>query len=146
MMRTEPEVGELRFIARLITEVVPNEEPFGKVSNTADSSETVEGSDVVSTPHFLGFIHDANRTNSSSSTVKLAVNFTRPNALLMTRFTVSGPWLLRQNTREGIRANTAVKGVSGDSIRVCMIMPGTAYETSAGGPFHRFVQPLRRIL
>lgn len=48
-MRAEPEIGELRFIARLMPDVVPNEEPFGDVSNTANSSETVEGSDVVST-------------------------------------------------------------------------------------------------
>ncbi|KAL4918699.1 Rhamnogalacturonase B, N-terminal-domain-containing protein [Aspergillus aurantiobrunneus] len=41
----EPEIGELRFIARLNSELLPNEEPFGDVSTTADGS-VVEGSDV----------------------------------------------------------------------------------------------------
>ncbi|KAI9372757.1 Rhamnogalacturonate lyase A [Aspergillus egyptiacus] len=42
----EPEIGELRFIARLRSDVLPNEEPFGDVSTTGGSSSTVEGSDV----------------------------------------------------------------------------------------------------
>ncbi|KAF9883932.1 hypothetical protein FE257_002675 [Aspergillus nanangensis] len=42
----EPSVGELRFIARLNSDLLPNEEPFGDVSTTAGSSSTVEGSDV----------------------------------------------------------------------------------------------------
>ncbi|KAK2809818.1 hypothetical protein FQN50_003458 [Emmonsiellopsis sp. PD_5] len=42
----EPENGELRFIARLSSSLLPNEEPFGVVSTTADSTSTVEGSDV----------------------------------------------------------------------------------------------------
>ncbi|GKZ91242.1 hypothetical protein AnigIFM59636_003441 [Aspergillus niger] len=41
----EPSIGELRFIARLNSDVLPNEEPFGDVSNTADG-EAIEGSDV----------------------------------------------------------------------------------------------------
>ncbi|KAL5340878.1 Rhamnogalacturonase B, N-terminal-domain-containing protein [Aspergillus crustosus] len=41
----EPSIGELRFIARLNSAVLPNEEPFGAVSTTADGS-VVEGSDV----------------------------------------------------------------------------------------------------
>lgn len=43
----EPDIGELRFIARLNSELLPNEEPFGAVSTTADGS-AIEGSDVVS--------------------------------------------------------------------------------------------------
>lgn len=43
----EPDIGELRFIARLNSQLLPNEEPFGAVSTTADGS-VVEGSDVVS--------------------------------------------------------------------------------------------------
>ncbi|KAL3474241.1 Rhamnogalacturonase B, N-terminal-domain-containing protein [Aspergillus californicus] len=42
----EPSIGEMRFIARLNSEILPNEEPFGDVSTTADSTSTVEGSDV----------------------------------------------------------------------------------------------------
>ncbi|KAL5045963.1 Rhamnogalacturonate lyase A [Aspergillus fruticulosus] len=41
----EPDVGELRFIARLNSDLLPNEEPFGDVSTTAGGS-VVEGSDV----------------------------------------------------------------------------------------------------
>ncbi|BCS30440.1 putative rhamnogalacturonase B [Aspergillus puulaauensis] len=41
----EPDIGELRFIARLNSQLLPNEEPFGAVSTTADGS-VVEGSDV----------------------------------------------------------------------------------------------------
>ncbi|KAL2796419.1 rhamnogalacturonate lyase A [Aspergillus keveii] len=42
----EPDIGELRFIARLNADLLPNEEPFGDVSTTGGSSSTVEGSDV----------------------------------------------------------------------------------------------------
>jgi rhamnogalacturonan endolyase len=42
----EPSIGELRFIARLKSSVLPYEHPFGVVSTTAGSSSTVEGSDV----------------------------------------------------------------------------------------------------
>ncbi|KAL4787645.1 Rhamnogalacturonase B, N-terminal-domain-containing protein [Aspergillus varians] len=41
----EPDIGELRFIARLNSDLLPNEEPFGDVSTTADGT-VVEGSDV----------------------------------------------------------------------------------------------------
>ncbi|RAK71495.1 putative rhamnogalacturonase B [Aspergillus fijiensis CBS 313.89] len=41
----EPSIGELRFIARLNSDVLPNEEPFGDVSTTADGT-AIEGSDV----------------------------------------------------------------------------------------------------
>ncbi|KAE8152167.1 putative rhamnogalacturonate lyase A [Aspergillus avenaceus] len=41
----EPEIGELRFIARLSSDLLPNEEPFGDVSDTSNG-EVVEGSDV----------------------------------------------------------------------------------------------------
>jgi rhamnogalacturonan endolyase len=42
----EPDIGELRFIARLKPSAVPSEYPFGVVSTTASSSSAVEGSDV----------------------------------------------------------------------------------------------------
>lgn len=42
----EPSVGELRFIARLLPSVLPNEQPFGSVSTTSGSSSAIEGSDV----------------------------------------------------------------------------------------------------
>lgn len=42
----EPSIGELRFIARLKSSVLPNEHPFGAVSTTSNSQSTVEGSDV----------------------------------------------------------------------------------------------------
>ncbi|KAF1947269.1 Rhamnogalacturonase B [Clathrospora elynae] len=42
----EPDIGELRFIARLDSKALPLEYPFGVVSTTVGSSSTVEGSDV----------------------------------------------------------------------------------------------------
>ncbi|KAI2627646.1 polysaccharide lyase family 4 protein [Hypoxylon sp. NC1633] len=45
-INSEPSVGELRFIARLKSSVLPEEYPYGKVSTTAGSSSAVEGSDV----------------------------------------------------------------------------------------------------
>lgn len=42
----EPSIGELRFIARLKSSVLPSEYPYGNVSTTAGSQSTVEGSDV----------------------------------------------------------------------------------------------------
>lgn len=42
----EPDIGELRFIARLLSSALPLEYPFGVVSTTVGSSTTVEGSDV----------------------------------------------------------------------------------------------------
>lgn len=44
---TEPSVGELRWIARLNPDLLPNEEPFGDASTT-NGGEAIEGSDVVS--------------------------------------------------------------------------------------------------
>ncbi|KAL3431627.1 Rhamnogalacturonate lyase A [Aspergillus tetrazonus] len=41
----EPDIGELRFIARLNSNLLPNEEPFGDVSTTSGGS-AIEGSDV----------------------------------------------------------------------------------------------------
>ncbi|KAJ5378011.1 uncharacterized protein N7496_005420 [Penicillium cataractarum] len=41
----EPSVGELRYIARLNADLLPNEEPFGTVSNI-DGGTAIEGSDV----------------------------------------------------------------------------------------------------
>ncbi|KAL5606498.1 hypothetical protein BROUX41_002904 [Berkeleyomyces rouxiae] len=41
-----PSIGEMRYIARLRAQQLPNEYPFGEVSNTAGASETIEGSDV----------------------------------------------------------------------------------------------------
>ncbi|EMD65441.1 polysaccharide lyase family 4 protein [Bipolaris sorokiniana ND90Pr] len=42
----EPDIGELRFIARLNSNKLPLSYPFGIVSTTANSTATVEGSDV----------------------------------------------------------------------------------------------------
>ncbi|KAK4612291.1 Putative rhamnogalacturonase [Fulvia fulva] len=42
----EPSVGELRYIARLDSSVLPSEYPFGEVSTTKPSTSTIEGSDV----------------------------------------------------------------------------------------------------
>ncbi|KAL1614150.1 hypothetical protein SLS54_010006 [Diplodia seriata] len=42
----EPSIGEARFIARLDNSKLPLEYPFGVDSTTADSTSTVEGSDV----------------------------------------------------------------------------------------------------
>jgi rhamnogalacturonan endolyase len=42
----EPDIGELRFIARLVGKSLPLEYPFGEVSTTVGSTSTVEGSDV----------------------------------------------------------------------------------------------------
>lgn len=42
----EPDIGELRFIARLVGTALPLEYPFADVSKTVGSTSTVEGSDV----------------------------------------------------------------------------------------------------
>lgn len=42
----EPDIGELRFLARLDNQVLPNQYPYDVVSTTAGFSSTVEGSDV----------------------------------------------------------------------------------------------------
>lgn len=42
----EPTIGELRFIARIDSGKLPLSYPFGVVSTTANSTATVEGSDV----------------------------------------------------------------------------------------------------
>ncbi|ORY61483.1 Rhamnogalacturonase B, N-terminal-domain-containing protein [Pseudomassariella vexata] len=42
----EPDIGELRFIARLKPDLLPSEYPYGSASTTGGSSSTVEGSDV----------------------------------------------------------------------------------------------------
>ncbi|KEQ70618.1 rhamnogalacturonase [Aureobasidium namibiae CBS 147.97] len=42
----EPTIGELRFVARLNSEALPLEYPFGAASTIAGSTSTVEGSDV----------------------------------------------------------------------------------------------------
>jgi rhamnogalacturonan endolyase len=42
----EPDIGEMRYIARLNSAVLPEEFPFGVVSTTGGSTSTVEGSDV----------------------------------------------------------------------------------------------------
>jgi len=42
----EPDIGELRFLARLKSSALPLEYPFGQVSTTNGASSTVEGSDV----------------------------------------------------------------------------------------------------
>jgi len=42
----QPSIGELRFIARLQADKLPNEHPFGVASNTNAASSTIEGSDV----------------------------------------------------------------------------------------------------
>jgi hypothetical protein len=52
LIYVEPSVGELRYIARLNSNLLPNEEPFGVVSNIGGGS-VVEGSDVVRL--FYGF-------------------------------------------------------------------------------------------
>lgn len=49
LFSSEPSIGELRYIARLNADLLPNEEPFGDVSTTAGGT-VIEGSDVVSFP------------------------------------------------------------------------------------------------
>lgn len=47
LFSSEPSIGELRYIARLNADLLPNEEPFGDVS-TIGGGSVVEGEDVVS--------------------------------------------------------------------------------------------------
>jgi rhamnogalacturonan endolyase len=42
----EPDIGEMRFIARLKSSVLPQEQPFGSVSTTNGATTAIEGSDV----------------------------------------------------------------------------------------------------
>ncbi|PSN70408.1 Rhamnogalacturonate lyase A [Corynespora cassiicola Philippines] len=74
----EPDIGELRFIARLKSSALPLEYPFGAVSTTAGSSSTVEGSDVFvvngqtrskfySSERFIDdYVHCVNRDGSDA--------------------------------------------------------------------------------
>ena len=125
---SEPSVGELRYIARLNSALLPNEEPFGVVSNIGGGT-VVEGEDVVSFFSEAFFQYKQLTHISSWSVDKREASSTRANGLLMTTFIVRTPlpWLMRVHLTQ--------TGVSGSAHRVCMIL--NQYETSAGGPFHR---------
>lgn len=79
-MSTEPPVGELRFIARLNSDVLPKDEPFGRASVTAGGT-AIEGSDVVST---FDVRLDQSDKYSSWLTGRLGANFTRASGSSMT--------------------------------------------------------------
>ncbi|KAJ5667835.1 uncharacterized protein N7477_006405 [Penicillium maclennaniae] len=53
----EPSIGELRYIARLNADLLPNEEPFGDVSKL-DGGTAIEGSDVTSHAYGGEFLVD----------------------------------------------------------------------------------------
>ncbi|KAJ3480857.1 hypothetical protein NLI96_g8063 [Meripilus lineatus] len=89
----EPDVGELRFIARLSKSALPN----GPVPSEVNGGSTVEGSDVFS-------INGQTRSKFYSS-----VRFIEDQ----------------------------VHGATGSGVGAYIIIPGTGYETSSGGPFFR---------
>jgi rhamnogalacturonan endolyase len=49
----EPEIGELRYIARLSAEHYPDEYPFGVVSTTAQNSATIGKTMVLLIAHHV---------------------------------------------------------------------------------------------
>ncbi|KAI9054958.1 hypothetical protein LZ554_002101 [Drepanopeziza brunnea f. sp. 'monogermtubi'] len=92
----EPEIGELRFIARLNEAVLPTDD-VNQASDVGDATSTVEGSDV--------FVVDGQ---------------TRSKFYSSQRF-----------------IDDQVHCMSGTDIKACMVIPGTSYELSSGGPFFR---------
>lgn len=77
----------MRFVARLNSEVLPNEEPFGEVSTTS-AGEAIEGSDVVR--GLASALHPSLMLTaySSSSTDRHAASSTPASDSSMTRSTV----------------------------------------------------------
>lgn len=117
----------MRYIARLNADLLPNEEPFGDVSTIADGT-AIEGSDVVGKPDQLNC---ARLTYCSILLMaKPEASSTPVSDLSMIKDIVSVSMTVpEKNTNQSL-------GVSGSAHRVCMIIP--QYETSAGGPFHRY--------
>ncbi|KAH8104842.1 polysaccharide lyase family 4 protein [Cristinia sonorae] len=89
----EPDVGELRFIARLSKSALPN----GPVASEVNNGQSVEGSDVF-------MVNGQTRSKFYSS-----VRFIEDQ----------------------------VHGVTGSGVGAFIIIPGTGYESSSGGPFFR---------
>ncbi|KAK7060321.1 hypothetical protein VNI00_001086 [Paramarasmius palmivorus] len=89
----EPEVGELRFIARLNQATVPNGIPESNIRG----GTAIEGSDVFSV--------DGQTRSKFYSSIQFI--------------------------------DDQVHGVTGSGIGVYMVIPGTGYEGSSGGPFFR---------
>ncbi|KAF5331304.1 hypothetical protein D9758_015809 [Tetrapyrgos nigripes] len=89
----EPEVGELRLIARLNKDNLPNGTPESDV----EGGEVIEGEDV--------FLIDGQTRSKFYSSVRFIED--------------------------------QVHGATGDGVGAFMIIPGTGYEKSSGGPFHR---------
>lgn len=122
----EPSIGELRYIARLNADLLPNEEPFGDVSNI-DGGTAIEGSDVVSIQFHLTWIKAYKKQY-------LVDGETRSKFYSSERFIDDQRHCQYAHLRPRQYSNQDI-GVSGSAHRVCMIIP--QYETSAGGPFHR---------
>ncbi|KAK7464908.1 hypothetical protein VKT23_006116 [Stygiomarasmius scandens] len=89
----EPEVGELRLIARLNKSNLPNGIPESDVAG----GEAIEGSDV--------FLVDGQTRSKFYSSVRFIED--------------------------------QVHGATGNGVGAFMVIPGTGYETSSGGPFFR---------
>ena len=64
----EPQIGELRYLARLDSAKLPDEYPFGNHSHTAGSTETIEGSDV-----FIVDGETRSKFNASSMTTSIVL-------------------------------------------------------------------------
>ncbi|ELU39352.1 rhamnogalacturonase B [Rhizoctonia solani AG-1 IA] len=108
----EPSVGELRFIARLNANTIPNGHGASKV---AGSSSTVEGSDVF-------VVSGQTRSKCEYSVCSL---LKRGLKLLCAVY----------SSKQFI--DDQVHGATGSGIGAYMIIPGTGYESTSGGPFFR---------
>lgn len=110
----QPTIGELRWIARLKPDVVPNADILA--SNIAGGT-AIEAEDVVSDDELA--------------------SFHRPIILINSfQFLVDGETRSKFYSSERF-IDDKVHCVYGNDVHVCMIMPDTAYEHSTGGPFMR---------
>ncbi len=109
----EPTVGELRFIARLNEAVLPTDD-VNQASDIDGSTNTVEGEDV-----FVVGSQTRSKFYSSQRFIDDQVH-------------------CKFSTLRNIRHCTNKDiGMSGTDIKACMVIPGTGYELSSGGPFFR---------
>lgn len=114
----EPDVGELRFIARLSKSTLPN----GPVQSEVNGGTAIEGSDVFS-------LDGQTRSKFYSSVGVYSIYFKLSSAL-------NGAFVQVRFIED------QVHGVTGSGVGAYIIVPGTGYETSSGGPFFRGTTPV----
>jgi rhamnogalacturonan endolyase len=110
----EPDIGELRFIARLNNKILPDQYPYDVVSTTGGSSSTVEGSDV--------FVVNGQTRSKFYSSERFIDDTTVSKDKYMIKI---------------YHAKTYQHCVNSGAVHACMLMNSYTYEASSGGPFFR---------